>query len=71
MVRLAARASRRDTADRRTVYLAHAYACHDMALRAGNAEDEKVLRAMTLVWRILASRHGDAAARWENSNEIA
>jgi hypothetical protein len=55
VLRLAGRASRRDAA-RRTDYLAHAYACHDMALRACDAEDEKVLRAMTLVWQILSDR---------------
>lgn len=54
VVRLAARAASRDATERRTVYLAHAYACHDMALRAGDADDEKMLRGMTLVWQILA-----------------
>ena len=56
VVPLAARASRREAARRRIDYLAHAYACHDMALRARDAEDEKVLRGMMIVWEILAQR---------------
>ena len=56
VVRLVARASRRDAAERRTAYLAHAYACHDMALLACDADDAKMLRGMTLVWQVLAQR---------------
>lgn len=65
-MRLAARASSRDAAQRRTAYLAHAYACHDMALRAGDAEDEKLLRGMTLVWQILSDRCAPGARNASN-----
>jgi len=69
--RLLARPSRREATDRRTVYLAHAYACHDMALRACDTEDEKTLRAMTIVWQILASRCSPRAGYQANRAEPA
>jgi hypothetical protein len=47
------RARRRE---RRTEYLARAYACGDMALRALDADDAQLLRAMTIVWQILADK---------------
>jgi hypothetical protein len=50
------------TADRRTGYLAQAYACADMALRADDAEDKKALRGMTTVWMILAQRAASTRA---------
>jgi len=56
VARLAAHVANRDTKDRRTAYLAHAYACHEMALRTGDADDRAALRAMTLVWEVLAQR---------------
>ena len=40
--------------ERRTEYLARAYACRDMAVRALDAHDAQVLRAMTIVWQVLA-----------------
>ena len=42
--------------DRRTEYLAHAYACHDMALRALDAGDKRTLHGMAIVWQILAGK---------------
>ena len=42
--------------DRRAAYLAQAYACQDMALRADDAGDRCALRAMTLIWEALAER---------------
>jgi hypothetical protein len=56
VVPLAARSSRRHAAQRRTAYLAHAYACQEMALRADDPADADALRAMTLVWQVLAER---------------
>ena len=48
--------------DRRTEYLSHAYACHDMALRADDVEDRTALRGMTAIWLILAQRTASARA---------
>ena len=42
--------------DRRTSYLAHAYACHDTALRADEPSDRDILHGMTNVWLMLAQR---------------
>jgi hypothetical protein len=42
--------------DRSTEYLAQAYSCHDMALRAEDARDRCALQAMTLIWEALAER---------------
>ena len=39
---------------RRTDYLAHAYRCGDLVVGARNAHDAQFLRAMTIVWQILA-----------------
>ena len=50
---------------RRSEYLARAYACRDMEVRALDAHDAQFLRAMTLVWRLLADKGAgahDAAA---------
>jgi hypothetical protein len=44
------------TKDRRSAYLAQAYACQDMALQAEDAGDRCALRAMTLIWEALAER---------------
>lgn len=41
---------------RRTEYIARAYRCGDMAVRAGNAQDAQFLRAMTLVWQVLGDQ---------------
>ena len=40
--------------ERRTEYLARAYGCRDMAARALDAHDAQLLRAMTIVWQLLA-----------------
>ena len=40
--------------ERRTEYLARAYACRDMAVQARDAHDAQLLHAMTLLWQILA-----------------
>ena len=40
--------------ERRTEYLAHAYACGDMAARARDAHDAQLLGAMSIVWHVLA-----------------
>jgi hypothetical protein len=57
--------------ERRTEYLAHAYACHDMALCALDADDQRLLRGMTMVWRMLANKNlrgvGNAAPPRERS----
>lgn len=42
--------------ERRTEYLARAYACRDMAMHALDPYDAQLLRAMTLVWQILGDR---------------
>ena len=47
---------RANARERRTEYLARAYACRDMAVRARDAHDAQFLRAMTTVWQILADR---------------
>jgi len=47
---------RRRASPRRTEYLAHAYACHDMALSAEDAGEQRALRAMTMLWQALAQR---------------
>ena len=44
---------------RRTEYLARAYACGDMAVRARDARDAQFLRAMTIVWQVLADKDAD------------
>src|SRR5438045_9190887 len=44
---------------RRTEYIARAYRCCDLAVRARNAEDAQFLRAMTLVWKALAETDAD------------
>ena len=41
---------------RRIEYLARAYRCGDMAVRAGDAQDAQFLRAMTIVWQVLADQ---------------
>lgn len=42
--------------ERRTEYLARAYACRDMAMRVLDPYDAQLLRAMTLVWQILGDK---------------
>ena len=52
--------------ERNTEYLARAYACRDMAMRALDPFDAQLLRAMTLVWHLLADQRAggrNAAAR--------
>ena len=44
---------------RRTEYLARACRCGDMAVRARDAHDAQFLRAMTIVWQILAGKDAD------------
>ena len=45
--------------ERRTEYIARAYRCGDMAVRACDAQDAQFLGAMTLVWQILADKDAD------------
>jgi hypothetical protein len=62
---LSARRERAQARERRTEYLARAYGCRDMAARALDAHDAQVLRAMTIVWQLLADNLAgahDAAA---------
>jgi hypothetical protein len=47
---------RAEARERRTEYLARAAMCRDMAARAHDAQDKQFLRAMTMVWRVLADR---------------
>lgn len=42
--------------ERRTEYLARAYACRDMALQAHDAHDAQFLGGMTLIWHLLADK---------------
>jgi hypothetical protein len=44
---------------RRTEYMARAYRCGDMAVRASSAHDAQFLRAMTIVWQVLADNDAD------------
>ena len=53
---LSARRERAKARERRAEYLARAYACRDMAARARDAHDAQVLRAMTIVWQLLADK---------------
>jgi hypothetical protein len=53
---LAVRRKRAKARERRTEYLARAYGCRDMAARALDTHDAQFLRAMTIVWQILADR---------------
>lgn len=53
---LAVRRERAKARERRTEYLARAFGCRDMAARALDARDAQFLRAMTIVWQILADR---------------
>ena len=55
-VSLSVRRERANARARRTEYLARAYACDDMAARALDAHDARLLRAMTLVWQLLADK---------------
>ncbi|MGB9365031.1 MAG: hypothetical protein WCE79_03355 [Xanthobacteraceae bacterium] len=52
--------ARRKAQGRRTEYLARAYRCRDMAVRARDAHDAQFLRAMTTVWQVLADKDADA-----------
>jgi hypothetical protein len=49
----------REARGRSTEYMARAYRCCDMAVRARNAQDVQFLRAMTLVWQVLAEKDAD------------
>jgi hypothetical protein len=40
----------------RAEYLARAYGCRDMAVRAPDAHDAEFLHAMTIVWQLLADK---------------
>ena len=51
--------ARATTRGRRTEYMARAYRCGDMAARASSAKDARFLRAMTIVWEILADKDAD------------
>jgi hypothetical protein len=54
---------RRDAAqarERHTEYLARSYACRDMAMRVLDPFDAQLLRAMTMVWQMLADRNAGA-----------
>ena len=42
--------------ERGTEYLARAYACRDMAVRAHDTQDKQFVRAMTMVWGLLADK---------------
>ena len=42
--------------ERRTEYLGRAYGCRDMAVRSLDAHDAQLLRAMTIVWQLLADK---------------
>ncbi len=56
---LSVRRARAKARGRRTEYIARAYRCGDMAVRAGSAHDARFLRAMAIVWQVLADN--DAA----------
>ena len=55
-VSLSVRRERANARERRTECLARAYACQDMAARARDAHDAQFLRAMTIVWQLLADK---------------
>jgi hypothetical protein len=42
--------------ERRAEYLARAFACRDMAVRALDANDAQFLGGMTIVWHLLADK---------------
>ena len=63
---LSVRRERAQARERRAEYLAHAYACRDMELRALDAHDAQLLGAMSIVWHVLAHQCAgvhNAAAR--------
>ena len=62
VVSLSVRRDRATARERRTEYLARAYACGDMAARTLDAHDARFLRAMTIVWQVLAEKGAGAAA---------
>jgi len=43
--------------ERRAEYFARACSCGDMAVRVRDADDAQFLRAMTIVWQVLADRY--------------
>jgi hypothetical protein len=53
---LSVRRERVQARERRIDYLARAYACRDTAARTLDAHDAQFLRAMTIVWRLLADK---------------
>ena len=54
---LSARRERARATERHTEYLARSYACRDMAMHAFDPFDAQFLRAMTMVWQLLADRN--------------
>jgi len=56
VLRLDGSRPRRHAVGRHADYLAHAYACHDMALAADDACDQRALLAMSALWQALAQR---------------
>lgn len=61
---LSVRRERAKARERRTEYLARAYACRDMAVRARDAHDAQLLRAMTIVWQLLADKGAGGGSAW-------
>ena len=55
-VSLSVRRKRAQARERRLDYLGRAYACRDMAARTRDAHDAQFLRAMTIVWQLLADK---------------
>ena len=53
---LSVRRERAKAKERRAEYLARAYQCRDMAVQACDAHDAQFLRAMTIVWQLLADK---------------
>ena len=53
---LSVRRERAKARERRTEYMARAYGCRDLAARALDAHDAQFLRAMTIVWQVLADK---------------
>jgi hypothetical protein len=53
---LSVRRAKAKARGRRTEHIARAYRCCDMAVRARDAHDAQFLRAMSIVWQILAGK---------------
>ena len=54
---LSVRRERAKARERRTEYMARAYGCRDLAARALDAHDAQFLRAITIVWQLMADKH--------------